>query len=110
MMGFLRRSALVFLLLGLALKRLKRFSGGIGQRRVCFAVEVVQRLALGPKQGIAVVRIGERLVAVSMGEGGIRPLVELGEEEMIAVQNRPAPIAPLAGGAAHLPRSEGGSG
>lgn len=49
------------------------FGAGGGRMRL----EVVQRLALGPKQGIAVVRIGERLVAVSLGEGGVRTLLEL---------------------------------
>src|SRR5687768_17125525 len=53
-------------------------------------MEVVQRLALGPKQGIAVVRVGERLLAVSLGEGGVRPLLELGDAER-AMLAAPAP-------------------
>ncbi|MBV9773880.1 MAG: flagellar type III secretion system pore protein FliP [Gemmatimonadetes bacterium] len=63
-------------------------------------MEVVQRLALGPKQGLAVVRIGERLVTVSLGEGGVRPVLELGEAEMevvraaeaAAAEEAPAPL------------------
>jgi hypothetical protein len=42
-------------------------------------LEVVQRIGLGPRQGIALVRIGERVVAVSVGEGGVRPLMEVDE-------------------------------
>lgn len=45
--------------------------------RGALRMEVVQRLALGPKQGIAVVRVGERIAAVSLGEGGIRHLFDL---------------------------------
>ena len=39
--------------------------------------QVVHRLPLGPRQGLAIVRIGEQLVAVSVGEGGVRPVLEL---------------------------------
>ncbi len=85
MMGILAGLGVVFLLLGFAMKWLKRFSGGLGQGSSGLRMEVVQRLALGPKQGVAVVRIGEKLVAVSVGEGGIRPLIELGEPEMEAI-------------------------
>lgn len=48
-------------------------------------MEVVQRLALSPKQGLAVVRIGDRLMTVSMGDGGVRPLLELGDAELAAL-------------------------
>lgn len=85
MMGILAGLGVVFLLLGFAMKWLKRFSGGLGQGTSGLRMEVVQRLALGPKQGVAVVRIGEKLVAVSVGEGGIRLLIELGEPEMEAI-------------------------
>ncbi len=40
-------------------------------------LDVVQRIALGPRQGIAVIRIADQLVAVSVGEGGVRPIVEI---------------------------------
>ena len=39
-------------------------------------------LSLSPKQGIAVVRIGGRLVAVSVGEGGVNHLFQLDEAEV----------------------------
>ena len=88
----------VLALLGAALKVLQRFapgaarSGGKGLR-----MEVVQRLALGPKQGIAVVRVGERLLAVSMGDGGVRLLQELGEAEAAAAVTEPARPAVVPG-------------
>lgn len=43
------------------------------------SLEVVQRIAVGPRQGIAVVRVGDQLLAVSVGDGGVRTLAELDE-------------------------------
>ena len=73
--------ALVLGLLGLLVRLLRRFTMGVAGGRGRLPMEVVQRLALGPKQGIAVVRIGDQLLAVSLGEGGVRPLAELGDGE-----------------------------
>jgi flagellar biosynthesis protein FliP len=75
----------VFLLLGLSLRFLKRYAPGAAGARSGLRMEVVQRIGVGPRQGIAVVRIGDRLLAVSLGEGGVRPLLELGEEEREAL-------------------------
>jgi flagellar biosynthetic protein FliP len=58
-------------------------------------MEVVQRLALGPRQGLAVVRIGDRLLAVSLGDGGVRPVLELGDAELAALAGAPAPLPAL---------------
>src|SRR5262249_9140132 len=82
-MGVLLTLGFVLALLGVALKLLRRFAptSSSGAR---IRMEVVQRLALGPKQGIAVIRIGERHVAVSVGDGGIRRLFELEEGEVAA--------------------------
>jgi flagellar biosynthesis protein FliP len=99
MMGFLAAFGVVFLLLGLALRVLKRINGGTGfGSRSALRLEVVQRVSLGPKQGIAVVRIGERLMAVSMGDGGVHRLAELGEMEKqaIAEAEAAAPTGALA--------------
>ncbi len=76
---------LVLVLLGLSLKLLQRLGPGKARGRVRLQMEVVQRLSIGPKQGIAVVRIGDRFVAVSMGDGGVRRLYELTEEESFVV-------------------------
>ena len=75
----------VLILLGLSLKLLQRLAPGSANGRVRIPMEVVQRLSIGPKQGVAVVRIGERYVAVSTGEGGMRRLLELGDEEAAAI-------------------------
>jgi flagellar biosynthetic protein FliP len=75
-MGVLLTLGFVLALLGVALKLLRKFAptSTSGAR---LRMEIVQRLALGPKQGIAVIRVGDRHVAVSVGEGGIHRLFEL---------------------------------
>ncbi len=40
-------------------------------------IDVVSRIALAPKQGVATIRIGERTLLVSYGEGGVRRLMDL---------------------------------
>jgi len=74
--GVLLTLGFVLALLGVALKLLRKFAptSTTGAR---LRMEIVQRLALGPKQGIAVIRVGDRHVAVSVGEGGIHRLFEL---------------------------------
>ncbi|MEO6445748.1 MAG: flagellar type III secretion system pore protein FliP [Gemmatimonadaceae bacterium] len=71
--------ALVLGLLAITMRLLRKVSqgGAMGRAQGAIPLEVVQRMSLGPRQGIAVVRIGEQLVAVSVGEGGVRPIVEL---------------------------------
>ena len=77
MLGALGALALVLGLLLIALRYLKRFAPGAGAGNGKMQLEIVQRLSLSPKQGIAVVKFGDRLIAVSMGDGGVHPLVEL---------------------------------
>ena len=76
MVGVLLTLGFVLALLGVALKLLRKFAptSTSGAR---LRMEIVQRLALGPKQGIAVIRVGDRHVAVSVGDGGIHRLFEL---------------------------------
>lgn len=80
--GILLALGLIVLLIGLAYKLLQRFAGGSGTGvSGDLPLEVLDRVALGPKQGIAVVRIGERLVAVSVGDGGVHSVSEIAGEE-----------------------------
>jgi flagellar biosynthetic protein FliP len=51
-------------------------------------LEVLARVGLHQNQGLAVVRVGRRLLLVSSGEGGARALAELSEEDL-----RPEPAA-----------------
>ena len=71
--------AFVLGLVAVTMRLLRKVSlaSPLSRRAPRMTLEVIQRLPLGPRQGIAVVRIGEQLVAVSVGEGGVRPIVEL---------------------------------
>src|SRR5437868_11012794 len=102
-MGVLLTLGFVLALLGIALKLLRRFAPA-SSTSATLRMEVVQRLALGPKQGIAVIRVGERVVAVSVGEGGVNRLFELEELALSAGQalsaerialSDPRPTSPL---------------
>lgn len=84
-MGVALALGLVLVLLGLSLKLLQRLAPGTTRGRVRIPMEIIQRMSIGPKQGVAVVRIGERVVAISLGEGGMRRLFELGDEEAAAI-------------------------
>lgn len=71
--------AVVLALVAMTMRLLRRValaSSGAG-RGTQIPLEVVQRVALGPRQGLAIVRIGEQLVAVSVGEGGVRQILEV---------------------------------
>jgi len=113
--GVLATLALVLGLLSLTFKILRRFTPAVGASDPRLPLAVVRRVALGPRQGIAVVRIGESLLAVSIGEGGIRPLLELGDADRDAVlaatpevpaAGRPLPALPaLPAFAASVPRA-----
>jgi flagellar biosynthetic protein FliP len=86
MMGVLLTLGFVLALLGIALKLLRRFAP-TSSTGTSLRMEIVQRLALGPKQGIAVIRVGERIVAVSVGEGGVNRLFELEPGEVLEKTN-----------------------
>ncbi|MES2521520.1 MAG: flagellar type III secretion system pore protein FliP [Gemmatimonadota bacterium] len=82
-LGVLAALAFVLGLGAFALWGVKRFSGGslLRSPRTRVPVEIVQRVSLGPKTGLAVVRVGEKVMAVSIGDGGIRTLFELDEAD-----------------------------
>lgn len=100
--------AFVLGLLAITMRVLRKVSHGapLGRAKAGVRLEVVQRIALGPRQGIAVVRIGGQLVAVSVGEGGVRALAELdGEEATVpAVAAREAVSGPISTAAPAQPR------
>lgn len=100
--GVLLTLGFVLALLGIALKLLRRFAptSTTGSR---LRMEVVQRLALGPKQGIAVIRVGERFVAVSVGDGGINRLFELDESEVVAPTDTTRTLMDSTGSSARHP-------
>ena len=84
--------ALVLALLVLTLRWLRRLVPRTGGANG-LSLEVLARLPLGPRQGIAVVRIGTRRLAVSLGEGGVRTLLELDIDEGATVVSAELPTA-----------------
>ena len=89
--------AFVLGLLAVTMRVLRKVSQGssLGRSRGGVTLEVVQRIALGPRQGIAVVRIGDQLLAVSVGEGGVRAIAELDTAE--SPVTAPSPREALSG-------------
>ena len=63
----------------------KRYGAFPSHQRARIAIEVVQRISIGPKSTIAVVRVGEKVMAVSMGPDGVRPLFELDESDRLRI-------------------------
>jgi flagellar biosynthetic protein FliP len=64
-------------LLGLALRLLGRLHGSGARRRIRVPLEVLQRLSVGPKQGVVLLRVADRVLVVSMTESGTQLLTEL---------------------------------
>ncbi len=76
--------ALVLGAMGIALRVLRRYAVGGASTSGSVKMEIVQRLTLSQRQGIAVVRVGQRVLLVSMGDGGVHPIAELDENDLAA--------------------------
>jgi flagellar biosynthetic protein FliP len=63
--------------LALALRLVQRMQGGVSQVGRGVTLRVLQRVPLGPRQGLAVVQVADRVLLVSLAEGGTRLLTEL---------------------------------
>ena len=63
--------------LALALRLVQRMQGGACQAGRGVTLRVLQRVPLGPRQGLAVVQVADRVLLVSLAEGGTRLLTEL---------------------------------
>lgn len=88
--GVLGMFAFVLGLLLLVLKVLRRFAPSGNRSPSSMPLEVVQRVALGPRQAIAVVRIGNQRVVVSVGDGGVHLIAHV---TSLDDQLPPAPAA-----------------
>lgn len=80
-LGVIAALAFVLGLGALCLWALKRGGMGSLKAKMRVPVEVVQRVPLGPKTGLTVVRVGEKVVALSVGESGVTTLFELDETD-----------------------------
>ncbi len=96
LLGMIGALAATFGLLALAMHLLRRFQPGRSWGSRGVALEVLQRVSVGPKQGVALLRVADRVLVVSITEGQVGLLTELqgGERDtVIAAANRP-PDAP----------------
>ncbi len=84
-LGIMAALAFVLGLIGVAVWFAKRFGGTTVNPSARIQIEVVQRIPFGPKAGLAVVRVGEKVMAVSVGPDGIRPLFEVDEADRLRV-------------------------
>lgn len=83
--GVLLALVAILALVGVLARAYRRFGLGGAGSRADAPLEVLQRSALGPRQGVALVRMGRRVVMVSMGDGGVRPLAEVVGPEADAI-------------------------
>jgi flagellar biosynthesis protein FliP len=95
----------VLALLAVAMRALQQFSGTQPRPGGGLPLRVVQRVSLAPRQGLAIVRLGERALVVSVGDGGVRAVSELLPEEVAALESANATTG--AGGADALGRLRG---
>ncbi|MBI2406714.1 MAG: flagellar type III secretion system pore protein FliP [Gemmatimonadetes bacterium] len=97
--GVIGATLLVVGLVVLALAAVRRLAGVRGAPGAP-GLRIVRRLALGPRQGIVLVEIGDRLLALSVGEGGVRALAELDPLDdaptVEATQRTETPLHPIA--------------
>ena len=94
-LGIVAALAFVLALGAFCVWALKKWGAGTLLPRSRVPVEIVQRIALGPKVGLAVVRVGEKVMAVSIGDGGVRTLFELDEADrlhILATSTVPTPL------------------
>ncbi len=91
--GLLGAMAITIGLLLLALRLLQRLDRrGVTRGKIPMAV--VQRMPLGPKQGLALVRLGRRVLLVGTSEQGPTLLTELrGEDRVAALGDQAVPAA-----------------
>jgi len=105
--------ALVLGVMGVTMRVLRRYTMARTSAAGSVKMEIVQRLSLGQRQGLAVVRIGTRLLAVSMGEGGVHQVAELNDTDLVASANAvkatAAPMHAIADGLRKLALVRGNS-
>ena len=98
--SFLATSAALAFVLGLLVFLgwlARRWTPRAGARGGAGRMQVVSRVALAPRQGVAVLRVESRSVLVSYGEGGVRLLTELEGVEDAEEEDVPTPTPPRFG-------------
>jgi flagellar biosynthetic protein FliP len=81
-LGILTALAVTIGTLLLALRALKRFHNPGGMRWNGVELEVLQRVSTGPRQGVALLRVADRVLVVSIAESGTSLLTELSGDDL----------------------------
>jgi flagellar biogenesis protein FliO len=94
--------ALVLGVMGIAMRILRRYTMARSSTKTKVKMEIIQRLSLGQRQGLAVVRIGTRVLAVSMGDGGVHQVADLSDSDLSGMlddsKSAAAPLHSIADG------------
>jgi flagellar biosynthetic protein FliP len=87
---------LVLAVIALGVRLARRTGAGPAQE---LPMRVIGRVSVGPRQGLAAVRVGEKVLVVSVGDGGVREICELDDEvsDLVPVENEHAGMAGLPG-------------
>jgi flagellar biogenesis protein FliO len=88
--------ALVLGVMGITMRILRRYTMAKTSAKGSVKMEIIQRISLGQRQGLAVVRIGTHLLAVSMGDGGVHQVAELSDNDLVGGSaDAKASVAPI---------------
>lgn len=102
--GVLLALVAILALVAVVGRAVRRFGMGGPRDRATAPLDVLQRTALGPRQGVALIRVGSRVMLVSVGDGGVHRLMQV-EEDDAAHMLAAAGVAPAA---THATTSIGG--
>jgi flagellar biosynthetic protein FliP len=89
-LGVVAALAITLGLLALALQLIKRLQNPSGWGGRGVPLQVLKRIAVGPRQGVALLRVADRVLVVSIAENGTRLLTEL-KDQALGEALAPAP-------------------
>ncbi|MEO8199717.1 MAG: flagellar type III secretion system pore protein FliP [Gemmatimonadota bacterium] len=76
-LGLVAALAITFGLLALAVRLLRKMQGGSFSGGDGVPFRILRRISVGPKQGVALLRVNDRVLVISVADGGARLLTEL---------------------------------
>ncbi len=93
MISALASLAITLGLLALGVWALRRLAPGAGPGGPGVPLQVLRRVATGPKHGVALLRVGDRVLVVSLADDGARLLTELDGADRDQALDTPAAVA-----------------
>lgn len=92
-LGVLLALGAILMLVGVLARAFRRYGLEGARHRLGAPLDVLHRTAIGPRQGIALVRVGSRVVLVSVGDGGVHHLMDVADGDAEQMLAQPAPSA-----------------